>query len=415
MADDVSGAAVRGSEWTTCSGLLFASIVCATCAVIPLTIVGVLVRPLANSFGWSRATISAAVLLTAFGTLGLAPVVGPLVDRIGPRKIALFGLPLVAAGTASIGLTGPSAISWYAGWAAFAVTQAFANPVVWSNAIVSRFDRHRGTALGLMLAGQAMCFGGAPLLSLWILEKFGWRWIFFSAALLTVVVAWPLAWRFFYAARDLSPVQEAACAAASDKPAPSARLALQTGPFWQIAVSFLIAALAVSALIVHLQPILIDSGVSPQRAASVLLIIGPASIAGRLFSGMLLDRLPAHAVASMSLLFPATAYAILIMFGQSVGAAYVNALLIGLASGAEADILAYIVSRYFPRDAYSSIYSILLGIYAVGYGLAPVAAGAVFDATSSYHAIFAALLGAALFGAVLILSLGEPRRLQLAG
>ena len=399
----------QASEWRAGAGLLFASIICATCAVIPVTLVGVLVKPLGDIYGWSRATVAAGLLLTSFGTLGLAPLVGPMVDRIGPRRVAMVGLPLVACGTASIGLAGPSVYSWYAGWIAFAVAQGFANAVIWSNAVVSRFDRSRGTALGVLLAGQALCFGVAPLLALTILDTLGWRWIFFLSGLVTLLIAWPLAWRFFYAARDIEPAAEVVPADPSGEKPPFAGGALRSLAFWQIAASFVIAAMAVSTLIVHLQPILIDTGVSSRQAAAAFLIVGPAQIAGRLLSGVLLDRIAPHIVASLGLILPAIAYAMLSLLEQSTGTAYASALLVGLAAGAEADMLAFVVSRYFPKRVFGAVYSLLLGIYAVGFGVAPTAAGAVFDAVSSYQTVFMALFVATTLGAILILSLGRPR------
>ena len=145
------------------------------------------------------------------------------------------------------------------------------------------------------------------------------------------------------------------------------------------------------------------------QAAAAFLIVGPAQIAGRLLSGVLLDRIAPHIVASLGLILPAIAYAMLSMLDQSIETAYASALLVGLAAGAEADILAYVVSRYFPKAIFGAVYSLLLGIYAVGFGMAPTAAGAVFDAVSSYQIVFAALFVATTLGAILILSLGRPR------
>ncbi len=402
-----SHSAWRG-EWSAGGALLAASIICATASVIPLALVGVLLKPLEELFGWSRASVSSAVLLISFGTLGMAPIVGPLIDRIGPRKVALRGLVAVAGGTACIGLAGPSVISWYVAWMIFAVTQSFANAVVWSNAIVSRFDKARGLALAVLLSGQALCFGAAPLAALWIMERFGWRWIFFAAAALTLLVAWPLAWRFFFAARDLAARDEPTVKGAAVQPVSQAARSFRSPIFWRIAVSFAIAASTVSALVVHLQPILIDSGVSSIRAASAMLILAPASALGRLGSGILVDRFPAHWIASLSLILPATSYGILLALPASPEAAYACAFMIGMAAGAEADLLAYIVSRYFPREDYARVYSVLLGMYAVGYGASPVLAGAIFDAAATYAPVFLLLLTAAIFGAVIILSLGRP-------
>jgi predicted MFS family arabinose efflux permease len=404
----IGGASGR-SEWSAGWPMLLASTISFALSSIPMAAVGVLVKPLGQDFGWSRAEMSLALLLTAFGTLTMAPVVGPLIDRIGPRRVALRGMILVSLGTISIGLAGPSITSWYAGWALYAIAQTFSNSVVWSNAVISRFDRNRGKALALYLTIQALTFGGVPITALWILGEFGWRWIFFATGLGSLVIGWPLTWWLFYARRDLDPVAVAPETASRGRfGIATIREAGRTRIFWQIAISFAIAAASISAMLIHLQPVLIDAGITPTRAAMAVFMAGPASVAGRLLTGILLDRCQLHLIAAMTLLFPATAYALLLFIAKSEGAAIVIALCIGFAAGAETDLLAYAVSRYFRSGSFSSIYALLLGIYAVGYGVAPVLAGGVFDRTGSYAPVFATLMMAALMGAGLLLALGRP-------
>jgi predicted MFS family arabinose efflux permease len=180
--------------------------------------------------------------------------------------------------------------------------------------------------------------------------------------------------------------------------------------FWQIAIPFMIAAASVGALLVHLQPILTDSGYSIEQAAMVALVIGPTSVIGRLISGFLLDHLPAKVVASALLTFAGIPYAILMSGMVSLPIGYACAVLIGLAAGAEADLLAYMVSRYFPKQWFGRVYAIQTGFFGVGFGIAPIAAGRVFDATSSYAPIFVTMAAAAVVGVLLIWSLGTPPR-----
>lgn len=396
-------------EWRAGWGLLVASSISFALVSVPLAAVGVLVKPLGEMFGWSRAEMSFAILLTAFGTLTMAPIVGPLVDRIGPRKVALRGIVMVGLGTMSIGFAGPSIISWYIGWALYAVAQSFSNGVVWSNAVISRFDKNRGAALAVFLTMQSLAFGGVPMVALWILSECGWRWIFIATGMASILVGWPLTWRLFYAARDLNPTATPPDVASRPRIGFAViRASARTRVFWQIAVSFGIAAATVSAILIHLQPVLIDAGISPANAAMAVFMVGPASVGGRLLSGILLDRFPPHLIAAVALLFPATAYAMLLFLAKSEGSAIIIALCIGLAAGAETDLLAYVVSRYFRPVSYSSMYALLLGIYGVGYGLAPWIAGGVFDATGSYAPVFVTLLIAALCGAVLMATLGKP-------
>jgi predicted MFS family arabinose efflux permease len=234
--------------------------------------------------------------------------------------------------------------------------------------------------------------------------------VFFIFAAFTLLVAWPLAYRFFYGAIDLHRTR----AKEGDVPAPAF---IGTGllqiiwkrQFWQIALAFALASSAVSALFVHLQPILTDSGATAEQAATVALILAPASILGRFCSGYLLDRFSPSLVAALALGLPGISYAILMLGGtSSLTGATICGLFLGVASGAESDLLAYLVSRYFGRASFGKTYGILLGIYALGYGLAPVAAGAVFDTTASYKPIFMFFMSGALLGAILIGTLGSP-------
>jgi predicted MFS family arabinose efflux permease len=187
---------------------------------------------------------------------------------------------------------------------------------------------------------------------------------------------------------------------------------MATRQFWQIGIAFAIAAGAVGALQVHLQPIMTDSGLTIEKAALVALIIGPTSVVGRMLSGVFLDLFPANIVACVAVLLPGIPY-VLLMFGEiSMPAAYICAVFIGFAAGAEADLLAYLVSRYFPERSFGAVYAILVGIYGVGFGTAPIAAGRVFDVTGSYAPIFMGMAGGVVVAALLISSLGRPVRNQ---
>src|ERR1700736_2030684 len=61
---------------------------------------GVLIVPLEHEFGWSRATISAAVSvnLVLYGLMG--PFAAALLDRLGVRATMVLALALVALGAA---------------------------------------------------------------------------------------------------------------------------------------------------------------------------------------------------------------------------------------------------------------------------------------------------------------------------
>lgn len=399
---------VKLREWKDGGSMLAAAMVCCCFSVLPVNILGALIGPLETTFGWSRAAITSAVLITACGTIVIAPIAGYMVDRVGPRRMALIFLPLLAAAVTLLGFAGPSIWSWYACWAIFSVVQACAGYVVFTKAVVSRFDSNRGLALGIMLSGAALAHGLLPGFALWVMSHWDWRAIYFILAASTLLIGWPLAWGFFHGSRQSVDTKAPAVA---PPPVPRGLVvkALRSPQFWQLAFSFFILAAAVAALYVHFLPILAGAGFSAQQAATVAVVLGPAAIIGRLGAGYLLDRFPPHLVVAAALIVPAVSYAILLFAGSSLLAVYVCAALIGVVLGAEADFMAYLVSRYFGQRTFGSLYGFMLGIFAVGYGAGPVLTGKVFDVTRSYELSFYIFAAAALVGSVLIARLGPPR------
>jgi predicted MFS family arabinose efflux permease len=328
------------SEWRAGGAMLFAAMILYSCSANPLTVVASLVKVLTAEFGWTRASIATATLITAGGTLVFAPWVGALVDRIGPRRVALVALLILVAATIGIGLTGPSIWSWYVAWGFFAFSQACAGNVVWANAVVSRFDRNRGMALSVLLSGQAASYGLLPIFAVAVIEAFDWRMVYFLLAGYVALIGWPLAWFFFYGASDLARRDPASGYKAPPKPARGGTFrSMRRRHFWHIAVGYAIAASAVSSLMFHFQPILTDAGMTPLRAAAIASVLGPTSLAGRFLSGFLLDRFRPHHVAAWALILPGLCYLILIFGGTSYPAAIAIALILGIAAGAVAGSL----------------------------------------------------------------------------
>jgi predicted MFS family arabinose efflux permease len=186
--------------------------------------------------------------------------------------------------------------------------------------------------------------------------------------------------------------------------------AIRTRQFWQMAISFFIVGSAVATLYVHFMPVLIGSGFSKQAAATVAIVLGPAALIGRIGGGYLLDRFTPHYVAAGVLILPAISYGILLSGDFSLPAVYVCALSMGFILGAEADFMAFLASRYFGQHAFGALYGILLGIFAIGYGIGPVVTGRLYDVTKSYHLSFIVFGCATLMGAFLIARLGPVKK-----
>jgi MFS family permease len=325
---------------------------------------GIFIKPMAAEFGWTRGEASLGALVgTAAAALASIPT-GRLVDRYGGRPVALASLALLAVGFCALGALTHDLASFLVIAAALSLVTAGSSPLSFTRLVVARFDRSRGMALGLVLAGTGL---GAILIP----------------ALLTPYVARE-GWRSGY----LLLAAEVPIATLMRQPV-----------FALLLATFFLAATAVLGTVVQFVPMLSDWGLSPAAAGGIAALIGVAAIAGRLVAGALLDRFPAHAIAA--LLFVAAASGLVVLALGGVTFAATGALITGLAIGAEVDLIAFLVARHFPPIAYGKAYGAIYTGFLVGGALGPALSGFLHDATGDYRA---SLFGAAalLTGAALL-------------
>jgi len=375
--------------------------------VLPYYTIGALIGPLTQEFGWARAEVQFAILFSSgLGAL-TAPLIGMLSDRYGPRALVLPGLVGLGLGFFIAASTSSHLWMFYFAYGFMALFGAGASPITWTRAIAASFEKHRGLALGLTLTGTGLCALLTPSLATWLVEEFGWRGAYVGLGLLPFLLAGPLVFFWFKPRRAVS-VSDAAARGAGDTQVWGLTLREAAGSykFWVLCASIFAVYMAVSGISPNMIPSLTDKGLAPALAAKISGLLGGAIILGRLVVGALLDRFWAPGVALVSLLLPVVGC--LILAGNPERAwIYVAVLLIGFAAGAELDLMAFLVARYFGLRHYSKIYSILYALLAVGSGIAPMLFAGVYDRTKSYEVSY--LAAAVLFatGAVSVLALGR--------
>src|SRR4051812_29974694 len=255
---------------------------------LPFYSLGTFSAPLQQEFGWTRGEISASFL---YLTLVLtAPALGWLLDRIGPRKIAMVAIPCFAAVLFAISRFDGPLTAFYSLFAIAALAGGGTCPILYTRAVNSQFQRMRGLALGITLGGMGVvAIVLPPLLSI-IITEHGWRTGYLLLACLALLP------RIFVMTGFRNTAAEA-------RPKPAQRRAilgqaLTSRIFWTIAMGFAAIAIAVSALVVHMVPLLRDAGLPPLQAAAVASFTGFGVLLGRLVIGWLIDRFFAPYVAA---------------------------------------------------------------------------------------------------------------------
>jgi MFS family permease len=367
---------------------------CGLATVLTYTF-GVFVTPLRQAFGWSQTEVFTALFLSVLTITFVAPLFGLLVDRLGARRVILVGMIFEAALVASFYFQDANLLTFYLRYIALAVLGVGTTHIAFTRIIALWFDRQRGLALGVTLAGVGIGGFVWPLLTQWAISTFGWRsaWLVIAAAIVvfgcTVIL---LVVRDSPQSMGLLPDGDAA-GNGKDRTADSGvssgltlKQALATRHFWMMLVVFLLIGIGVTSVQVHLVPLLISRGVTPMRAANALSILAVALVFGRVAAGWLMDRFFAPRVAIAFLLGPIVAVGLLAT-GASGWLAFVAGILTGLAAGAEVDVTAYLVSRYFGIRHFSSIYAWYYSAYSLGAGLGPLATANAVDRFGGYNEI----------------------------
>jgi cyanate permease len=178
--------------------------------------------------------------------------------------------------------------------------------------------------------------------------------------------------------------------------------------FWVIVVAFVLASAAITACAIHIAELLSDRGASPAAAALAVSTVGLALLIGRAGTGFFLDRYFGPHVALV--LFSIAALGIALLWTAGAGAfARLGAFLVGLGLGAEVDIIAYLISRYFGLRSLGTSFGFAFGAFVLASGVGPLIMGFVFDRTGSYDAPLAGFFIAMITAAALMASLGPYR------
>ena len=258
--------------------------------------------------------------------------------------------------------------------------------------------------MGLALTGTGICGVLVPQYATWLVENYGWRVAYAGIALLPLLVAGPVVFLLFRPREGFGEGEPA------QDPRTMTGMTLCEAArgyrFWVLLGSILLVYMAVSGIGPNLYPAVTDAGMSTADAATVASIFGGAIVIGRVAVGFLVDRFWAPGVASASMLLPVVGCGLLIEPSGFTSAA-LAAFLIGIAAGAELDLMSFLAARYFGLKHYAQIYSVLYMALAVCSGTAPLLFAALFDRTASYAVSFTIALVLFAFGAAVVLAMGR--------
>ena len=368
-----------------------------------------------DEFRWSRAETSIAYSVSQLVAGGSSPLVGALVDRLGPRRLLVLGGSLLFAGLAGSALI--SAL-WQNVLLYGIIMTIGANClglVVFVPLLSRHFVRRRGLAISIVQSANG--FGratSAPLVQLSI-STIGWRETYLAQAAFIAAAVPLLAALFRRASRypiTAEPVPPTPTATPVPLPSPSWTLpeAMRTPHFWLLFAVYLFTGLGSFLVSLHQLAFAVDIGFDKLYAAGVLGIGSFLAIAGTILTGSLSDYIGREwsAILAYGISIIGVVCALLITSPGQHWLLWLHACFFGLTWGARGPAITAKTADLFPGGRLGTI----LGVITIGSGIGSAAgswaAGWIFDVSGSYRLAFLMSIAAYICGCVAFWALRRP-------
>ena len=364
---------------------------------------------LLEEFGWSRGATAVAFSISSIVQGMLSPVVGTLVDRVGPRRVMLGGACLLG-GACMLSSRIDSLASLYLVSGVLAAVGVCAVSWIPSGVLIARwFAERRGSMMGLAFSGMGAGVLAIGPLAQWLIAGHGWRAAYLVLGLGTLVVLVPLVLLGVREAPVVAPAR--GDVSAPGRAGAEVGDALRTRAFWALFFAYLCTPLAVFSVVTHSVAFAVDHGFARLFVAGIFGLTGLLSVVGRIAFGIAADRIGRTTSATIS--YGCTAVGTLCLLGLEMwphaAALYGYALFFGLGFGARGPIITAIASQLFPGRRFGVIYGILSVGNGIGGGVAPWFGGFVYDLTGSYRIAFLIAVGFCGLGSACFW-LARPRR-----
>lgn len=404
----------------------------------------VIIKPLETEFGWSRSSISLAVAVSLFAFGFGAPLGGTLIDRLGPRRVMLGGLALIAAGLVPLvslqelwhlhllwglvvgigtgavaGTLGATvAVRWFNQYRSLVVglfgAASAAGQLVFVPTLISLASSQNwwNTLWKAVLVGQPHSL---PHTLVAAPAAYGWRMVILvlAGSTLAVLVAALLFMRNRPEDMGLQAIgQTSAGAAQTNIRATPLRDAIRTRDFWLLAGSFFVCGYTTNGLIqTHLLPHTLEHGFVEGDIAGALALMGIMNIAGTLASGWLSERYDNRKLLATYYGLRGLSLAALPFILEMRGMLLFS-VVYGLDWVATVPPTVNLTAQRFGRGSLGSLYGWIFCSHMIGAGIASYAGGFFRDLLGDYHLIF---LSAAVMGLIAVglsLTISSPARLR---
>jgi sugar phosphate permease len=372
----------------------------------------IFLKPLTEEHGWTTTQVSWAPTIYFLVSGLTGAIVGPFIDRRGPKLFMLAGTLVNGAAGACIGLVNEL---WqlYAVYFVFAVAFGASSSVA-VNAIMTRWFIQR-RALAMSISSTGVSLGGmviAPLASRLIdiggLELatpiLGALVVAAGVPVILFVLAWDPQGAGMEADGGWRPSKPPARAlSAESQMRPWTRPeAARTVAFWALLLAFLLVLIAQTGYIIHQVSFLEERLGSRSAAAFTISLTAFGSIVARLVVGIFADGVDRRLLSAILFVVQATCVVFIVTVENTVST-WVLTLVFGFTIGNVYMMQTLLVGEIFGMVSFGSIFGLISLAGQGGSSIGPILVGSVHDATGGYTVPFLIMAGLTYFAAVVVL------------
>ena len=379
---------------------------------------GSFAEPMETQFGWSRTEFNAALSFAFISGL-LSPLVGRLMDRYGVRPIVVVSVALISAGFFLRPLIS-ELWHWYFFHALVFAGMPGATVLASGKVVGMWFPVTRGRMMGVVTAGNN--FGGltmVPLAAL-VLAIAGWEWTYLTFGTIMALVA--VAALLIIRDRQEDVEAEArrtgrlnmltGAARSVARTGLTLRQTLKTRNFYLVTLGLTAASFTYQGILTQIVPHLENEGFSTTAAAAALTLVAAMGIGSKLSFGRLSESISARRAAVISVALQAIGVGMMIAPGGSA-MLWAGVFVFGLGYGGLGAMIVLSVSEAFGLYAFGAIMGMVNLVMITSMVGGPLLTGALYDATGSYDAPFAIIIGIFVFGMVALLATKRAGRMPI--
>jgi MFS family permease len=346
--------------------------------------------PLQKAFGWSRSEIALAITVGSIAGAVCAPFLGHLVDRFGARRLILIFYPITALCFIALANMPASLPVFYTIYGLFVIAGMFTTGLTFGRLVAGRFDESRGLALSIARMGISACGAALPILLFAVITHlgFGWRGGFYAMAAVMFFIGWPISWLLAHDRQD-SGIPATSVSTNIGK-ANGIRLYLVALADYRVIALCVASGLAFCAgiaITTQLQPMLAGQGINPAAASGIGAALALSTAGATLVVGFLLDRFWGPLVGAVFTICPIVGCLILMGDHVSPQAAMIAVIFIGLAMGAEWDVIPYLTARYFGMKSFGIVYGIIALFLSLGAAVFNPLFARIYEIFGSYQPV----------------------------